>query len=265
MKYIRTFILFTAVLLGYCSQVNAQLYFPEDMVKVTGQLVDESSGENIAYAQVMNFRVRGSTMSDVKGIFSIQADPLDTLTIRLLGYKDKIIPVKDVLAKSSENKKIALTPIHFPIDSVEVAAHKLELNLYGIEGKASTIPQELRSEDFSSKPGILSAITNPISFLHYNLSSSEKEKRAALAAIHTERQWQILSLVYNKDVVQRITFLTGQELDDFMVYCNAFNGLSANATTYDVEKRVKDLYAEYRKLHSSTDKSKDNVSVDVKK
>lgn len=250
MKYFRSIILFTLLLLGYCLHVNAQLYFPEDMVKVSGQLVDESNGENIAYAQVVNLRVHGSTMTDTKGNFSIQADPSDTLTIRLLGYRDKIISVKDVLNKAKENAKITLIPIRFAIDQVEVEGHTNGMNLNGIpKGKSSTIPSELRSEDFNSKPGILTAITNPISFLHYNLSSGEKEKRTALAAIHSERQWQILSLIYNKDVVQRITFLTGDKLDDFMVYCNAYHGLQANATTYEVEKRIKELYAEYLKLH----------------
>jgi hypothetical protein len=266
MKYFRTIILFMILSLGYSLQVAAQLYFPEDMVKVSGQLIDESNGENIAYAQVINLRVHGSTISDTKGNFSIQADPSDTLTIRLLGYKDKVIPVKEVLAKSKENTKIALTPIKFPIDQVEVQGHQIKMNLNGIPmGKTNSVPSELRSEDYDSKPGILKAITNPISYLHYNLSSNEKEKRTTLAAIHSERQWQILSLIYNKDVVQRITFLTGEKLDDFMVYCNAYNGLQPNATTYDVEKRVKDLYAEYLKLHSDQTKLKDSITTDLKK
>src|ERR1035437_7421160 len=96
MKHFRTIILFSVLLLGYCLQVDGQLYFSEDMVKVTGQIVDESNGQNIAYAQVANLRVHGGTMTDTKGNFSIQADPSDTLTIKLLGYRDKIISVKEV-------------------------------------------------------------------------------------------------------------------------------------------------------------------------
>jgi hypothetical protein len=120
MKYFKTIILFTVLLFGYCHHVEGQLYFPEDMVKVTGQLVDESNGANIAYAQVINFRVHGSTMTDIKGNFTIQADPSDTLTIRLLGYRDKIIPVKEVLEKAKENAKITLIPIRYSLDQVEV-------------------------------------------------------------------------------------------------------------------------------------------------
>lgn len=249
MAYFRTFILFSGVLLGWCLQVNGQLYFPEDMVNVTGQVVDENTGEKIPYTQVLNFRVHGSTMTDLNGNFSIQADPSDTLTFRILGYKDKVIPVSEILSVNTLNKKIALTQIKYPIDSVQVNANQLKMNLGLPKGKQSDIPQELRSEDFATKPTLLTAVFKPLSYLHYKLSNSEKEKRATLAAMYTEKQWEILSLIYNKDVIRRITLLNGDKLDDFMLYCNAYSHLAANATTYEVEKKIKDLYIEYQKKY----------------
>jgi hypothetical protein len=246
MSFLKTVILFTGLLVSWCFQANGQAYFPEDMVNVTGHVVDESTGEKIPYAQVINFRVRGSTMTDANGNFSIQADPSDTLTIKILSYKVKVIPVKEILSDNATIKTIALTPIKYPIDSVEVKANQLKMNLGLPKGKQSNIPQELRSEDFDKKPTLLTAVFRPIAYLHYKLSSSEKEKRTALATIYTEKQWEILSLVYNKDVIQRITLLTGDKLDDFMLYCNAYSHLSPGASTYEVEKRIKDLYFEYR-------------------
>jgi len=251
MRYFRTIICIAILMTGYTVCVHGQLYFPEDMVKISGQVVDESSGESIGYAQVVNFRIHGGTMCDATGNFSIQADPSDTLTFKLLGYQEKKVAVKDILSKGNENIKIPLTLIRVQLDEVEVSANQLKMNLNGIpKGKSSDIPVELRSDDFNSKPGVLNALLKPTSYLHYQLSGKEKEKRTTLAAIHSEREWQLLSLVYNKDVIQRVTFLTGDKLDDFMAYCNAYNSLSANSTTYDVEKRIKDLYADYLKLHS---------------
>jgi hypothetical protein len=40
--------------------------------------------------------------------------------------------------------------------------------------------------------------------------------------------------------------LKGDDLDNLMVYFNAFSGLRFSATTYEVEKRVKEVYAEYK-------------------
>jgi hypothetical protein len=66
-------------------------------------------------------------------------------------------------------------------------------------------------------------------------------------AIKTDREWQLFSLVYNKEIASRVTGLLGDELDNFMVYFNAYSNLRFSATTYEVEKRLKEVFAEYKK------------------
>lgn len=244
MKFCLPLIVFLLLITGINQLSFGQLYFPEDMVKITGQVIDSSTGGNLGNVQILNYRVHGGTMTDSNGKFSIQADPSDTLTFKLLGYQEKKIPVKEFLEK--ELQRIALNILRYDIPEVQVEGKAMPLNL-GLGAKKNPLPSELRSEDFSSKPGVLSAIFNPLGFMHYHLSKSEKEKRIMIATIHSEREWQLLSLLYNKDVVQRITSLKGDDLDDFMVYCNAYSGLKANASTYEVNKTIKDLFVEYRK------------------
>ena len=82
--------------------------------------------------------------------------------------------------------------------------------------------------------------------MYYKFNKEEKEKRNTLAAIRTEREWQLFSLVYNKEIAARLTALKGEELDNFMVYFNAYSKLSFSASTYEVEKRVKELFKEYK-------------------
>ena len=241
-------VLLITLVIGSGKKSFGQLYFPEDMVRISGQVADSSSGEGLSNVQVLNFRVHVGTMTDGSGKFSIQADPSDTLTFKLLGYEERKIPVKELL-NSKEDQKIALKVIRYAIPGVEVQGKAIHMNL-GLGGKENPLPSELRSEDFASKPTLLSAVFKPLAFMHYKLSRSEKEKRATLAAIYSERDWQILSLVYNKEIVQKLTSLTGEDLDDFMVYCNAYSDFKVNATTYEVYKKIKDLFIEYKKTHS---------------
>ena len=249
MKFCFPIILFFALITGNINRSFGQLYFPEDMVKITGQVVDASTNAGLSSVQVLNFRVHGGTMSDNSGNFSIQADPSDTLTFKLLGYQERKIPVKNLLSEK-ELPKIALTVIRYAIPEVQVEGKAIHMN-FGIGGKQNPLPSELRSEDFNSKPGVLSAIFNPLGYLHYNLSKSEKEKRNMLAVLHSEREWKLISLVYNKDVVQKLTSLKGEELDDFMAYCNAYSDFNANVTVYEVHKKIKDLLIEYKRNHPS--------------
>jgi len=245
-KYIRTIVLILLCSTGYQFRAHCQLYFPEDMVNVKGQLIDEISKEGVGYVQILNMRVRGGTMSDALGNFSIQADPSDTLSFKSLSYKSKRVAVSEILSAKNGIAKILLSPIRILLNQVDVESTGPKVNMNGIPvGKSVSTPVELRSDYFASKPKVLTAIFQPISFLSYHLSKSEKEKRATITAIHTERDYQLLALVYNKAVIQRVSGFTGKALEDFMLYCNAFNNLPINANSYDVEKRIRELMVEF--------------------
>jgi hypothetical protein len=221
-----------------------QVYFPEDMVKVTAQVLDDLTGLPVPYVNVINQRVRGGTMCDKEGKFALQADPIDTLTFKSLGYLDKRIPVSELI---KDNAIVTMAPVRYQLGGVEITGEGPKVNMSGIPvGKMSTVPLELRGE-FASKPKLLTAIFHPTSFLYYKFNKEEKEKRNTLMAIKTDREWQLFSLVYNKEIAARVTGLKGDELDNFMVYFNAFSNLRFSATTYEVEKRLKEVFAEYKK------------------
>jgi hypothetical protein len=245
-KYFRMTALLILLSSGIPINAYCQLYFPEDMVSIKGQLIDEVTKEGVGYASVLNLRIRGGTMSDALGSFSIQADPLDTLTFKSLGYKEKKVPVSEIIASGNALTKIMLAPIRILVEQVDVQGAAPKVNMSGIPvGKSVNVPVELRSDYFASKPTALTAIFRPFSFISYHLSKSEKEKRTALAVIRSERDFQMLSLVYNKDIIARISGLSGEPLEDFMLFCNAFNGLPVNANSYDVEKRIRELLIDY--------------------
>ena len=233
-------------MLGFSETDRCQLFFPEDMINVKGQVVDEASKEAIGYVQVLIMRIRGGTMTDATGKFSIQADPMDTITFKSLNYKDKRVPVSEITQSENGVAIITLSSARILLNQVEVQASGPKVNMNGIPvGKSVNVPVELRSNYFASKPKVLAALTNPLSYASYYLSKDEKEKRTALTAIHSEKDWQILSLVYNKEIIRKISGYTGDALEDFMLYCNAFNALPVNANTYDVEKRIRELLVEY--------------------
>jgi hypothetical protein len=228
---------------GLSRSAYSQVYFPEDMVKVTAQVLNGLTAQPIPYVDVINQRVRGGTMTDKEGKFSLQADPSDTLTFKSIGYIDKKVPVSELL---KEGAVVTMAPVRYELTGVEITGEGNKVNMTGVPtAKMSKTPAELRGE-FDKKPNVWTAIVHPTSYLYYKFSKDEKEKRHTLKTIKTEREWQLFSLVYNKEIAERLTGLTGDDLDNFMVYFNAFSNLSFSATTYEVEKRVKEIYKEYK-------------------
>jgi CarboxypepD_reg-like domain len=231
---------------GWSVNSFSQVYFPEDMVKVAAQVRDDLTGLVIPYVNVVNQRIRGGTMTDKEGNFSLQADPTDTLTFRSIGYIDKKVPVSDIVGK--ESPIVTMAPVRYQLEGVEITGEGAKVNMSGLLEHAknmSKTPVELRGE-FTTKPKLLTAIFHPTSYLYYKFNKEEKEKRNTLVAIRTEREWQLFSLVYNKEIAARLTGLKGEALDNFMVYFNAYSKLSFSASTYEVEKRIKEIFIEYK-------------------
>jgi hypothetical protein len=254
--------LFLAVLsCGLSASGFSQLYFPEDMVKVAAQVRDDLTGLVIPYVNVINQRVRGGTMTDKEGKFTLQADPTDTIAFRSIGYIDKKVPVSEIVNK--ENTTITMAPVRYQLEGVEITGQSQKVNMSGLLDHAknmSKIPVELRGE-FATKPKVLTAIFHPTSFLYYKYNKEEKSKRNTLMAIRTEREWQLFSLVYNKEIAERLTGLQGDDLDNFMVYFNAYSNLLFSATTYEVEKRVKEVFAEYKVKQAIKGEKKDSLNI----
>src|SRR5665647_1574104 len=128
--------LFLAVLTcGLSVSGYSQLYFPEDMVKVAAQVRDDLTGLVIPYVNVINQRVRGGTMTDKEGKFSVQADPSDTLSFKSIGYIDKKVPVSELL---KENAVVTMAPVRYELNGVEITGEGRKVNMTGVPaGKMS--------------------------------------------------------------------------------------------------------------------------------
>ena len=49
-----------------------------------------------------------------------------------------------------------------------------------------------------------------------------------------EKDWEALSKLYNKEIVEEITGLTGEKVDNFMVWLNSKSLLNTHSAEYDI-------------------------------
>ena len=88
-------------------------------------------------------------------------------------------------------------------------------------GKPVDIAPELRGDAFNESPPVLAAFFNPISYWQYYLSKREKRKREVRKAILLEKNWEMHSQNYNKEMVMKLTGMNEPDADTFMVWFNA--------------------------------------------
>ena len=215
-------------------------------VKVKGQVLNLEDESPVPNAIVMNMRTKTTISADLQGRFLMEALNIDSLAVSSLGYSKGIARVP---ANYNEMNVLVvyLKPVRFSIPDVNVKGEQKKVNMDGVPvGKANDLPPELRGDAFDKKPPAIAAVLAPASFLQYHLSKSEKEKRETRKAILSEKQWETISQLYNKDLVMKLTGLNSAQADYFMMYINGKGLLSQMRNEYDVRNIIKEQFKLYK-------------------
>jgi hypothetical protein len=215
-------------------------------VYIKGKIIDTESNEPIPYAHIINPRSHGGTTSNADGMFTLQIFTEDTLIIKAVGYVEQRFWIEEFPPKNLY--EIAMKPVRYLLNEVTVTdSLNLRKQLGLPEAKSLDIPIELRGASYNEKPKWFSALVNPIAFLHYHTSKDEKRKRESLSIIKQDKQWEMFARYNNLETIKRLTGLTGNEADNFLIYINIHNRLPYYASQMEVEFQIMDLFFKYKK------------------
>ena len=84
-----------------------------------------------------------------------------------------------------------------------------------------------------------------MSYWQYYLGKKEIQKRKVREAMALEKNWEMHSKNYNKEMVKLLTGLNDSQADEFMVWFNAQNVLPYTATEYEVRASIREYYLIY--------------------
>lgn len=216
------------------------------LVQLKARLVNAADSTPIPYATVINNRNRSGTITNNDGYFSLDVLNIDSLIVTSVGYQKKVIYIPHSYM-GYETLTFTINPVSYAVGEVEVKGEKPKVAEWLGTGKPVDIPVELRGDAFNEKPPILAALFNPISFWNYYLSDREREKRDVREAIAIQKNWEMHSQNYNKEMVMKLTGLNETEADSFMLWFNARNILPYTSSEYEVRASIKYYYDIYKK------------------
>lgn len=90
----------------------------QEDVKVEIRITDCESSEVLPFANIYSLKFERGTASNALGIFTYKTAANDTLSISFIGYKTKVMAVKDLIGV----KSICLVPRSIEINPIEIAA-----------------------------------------------------------------------------------------------------------------------------------------------
>lgn len=214
-------------------------------IRLKGQVLNLEDETPVPNAIVINLRTHNTISADLQGRFMMDMLNIDSLSVSSLGFSKSIAHVP---AKYNEMNVLIIyaKPVRFALPDVTVSGQQKKVNLDGVPvAKKNDIAPELRGDAYSKRPPVIAALFTPASFLQYHLSKSEREKRETRKAIVSEKQWQIISQFYNKELVMQLTGLNNAQADNFMIYINSKGLLNQMTNEYDVRNIIKEQYKVY--------------------
>lgn len=251
-KFLGLFFLFLLVNLSEISaQKNTKVYI------ISGTVLNSTSSRPITFCHIYNESQRRGFISDSSGKFNSQAQNGDTIAFIALGYfgKTYVIQSGDTLPL-----KIKLEPRTYEIEAVTVGIPRTYselkeaiLTLDVNKGKAmSDLPKynpyirpQLLDTNVLNKPGFM--IMHPVSGLYYKYNKEEISKRNVRYLQEQELKQPAVDAKYSREFVSKLTGLTGDDLNNFIGYCNfSFNYLY-EATPLEIVEAIHRKYDQFLK------------------
>jgi hypothetical protein len=225
-----------------------------------GQIVDSVSGTGIAYVQIFNESTRMLMVSDTMGYFEINVKGNDSLVFLCLGYLGKVYIVRDF--NTYRVQIIKLAPYPYPIEEVSISRYrdynqfkhefllaepKKRFEITGVpKPKYQDIPVLLDTNYIRSSEFL---VFHPISFLYYNLSKEEKSKRKVYYLERQQREQVVIDKKYNRDLIEKMTGLTGEEITKFMWFCNFSHQFLYEASELEIIQKIDEKFREYTQAY----------------
>jgi hypothetical protein len=123
---------------------------------------------------------------------------------------------------------------------------QVETEDYHVPGLPHIQPREvplLRDENYLKSAGF--ALNSPVSFMYYNFSKREKNKRLYYQLVQNDKLKEMMNQRFNDTVMMKITGLSLEELDPFKDFCNFQPGVILGLTDYQYYMLVRRKYTEY--------------------
>ncbi len=229
------------------------------------QLLDSVSLLPVADAHVVLQRSRQGTISNEQGLFKINAEKPDTLSITALGYHKLHYDFGCCSKGVGTMSYIFLVPLSYSIDSVAVVRHK---TYYSFIKDATTRDIPLTQEE--QRLEILTERINSVNtdslimpehsrfevpYLklvsktwHFGEDWYSKQRKRIRRKERKEKRMESIFAIVSAAGIERLTGLQGDQAIKFLVYCNFSSRFLEKATEYEVAKAVLDKFEEYQKF-----------------
>lgn len=211
---------------------------------ISGSVFDKETREPLNYAQLVSYKTGQSHTIDTDGHFFFYLNKDDSVKIVSMGYEPKVMKTEDFL-KTKGRDSIYLQRTTHTLSEVTVRARdrSIHLNLPGKIGK--DVDPGAEPDRFIPEPSI-GLISSPATLAYSAFSRKAKRQRRLKEQIQKEKERALWDNILQSDLLEIWTDLNGQELENFIIFCNKRIHVTRADTHLSIQQKVIDLLNIYQ-------------------
>jgi hypothetical protein len=226
-------------------------------IKINGIIYDDKTSERVPFVHIINITRNSGTSADDNGNFSFTTIKGDTIKFTAVGYSDYIFILNDSI-KNNSYQVIRLAPKAYLLESMDFYANDPMKGFY-----LKDIPRDtIRIGGTQGAPGgaywnvLPNGGSGYITAFANLFNKRAKEEKKLQKILEEERLLQLREeeeMVkqktseekYNRKLVNHITDLEDEDLDDFIQEFKPSRGFILRATEYEIALQIVESYREY--------------------
>ena len=233
--------------------------FSQSRSVVKGRVMDFVTYQPLENSCIHNLSAGTMAFSNKNGDFAISAQATDTLVVTQVGYDMEWVILNDSLIASKDRISVLLIVRAFMLRNVTIYAMKpYPLFLKDITKEVPTKKQDIPGMEISpqekanydiNRGNLLrnTPLASPLTALYNRFSHKAKMDRMYADLMQNQGEVLRLAKKYNPEIVQRITQLKDNQLEDFMVYCSFTYYTLVVSTDHEIEQMIMAKFTQYKK------------------
>ena len=244
--------LLVVILFFWCSQLTSQ--------EVIGVVKNASDDKPIPTVHVLNLNKVLMSITDVGGVFAIDAEVNDTIFLSYLGFKTIKVTVTNDLIKFPKTE-FKLTALALALEEVVVRPYQLtgylEIDAKNVpinRNKRYNIPglptggYEAGSRGPTAFSRVVGSIFNPFDFLHNLFGKKPNELRKLKKIRENNALRDLLAVKYDRETLEEFLQMNVSDIDEILRNCNFSESFIRTANDLQILEAISGCYEEYKVL-----------------
>ena len=247
----RVFSFFRALLSGFLSFSIGFLCFTASLqaqqtqkdkhfIQVSGYILESETLRPIPFAHVLIPTTRLGVISDASGFYNILIESKDSLEFSAIGYEVVHFGLPPGISSDYFSYNVLLKPIRYDLETYDFNQFNYarvveKIRQMGVDEKAATLTDEnLAKGVYLSRPGTGILLSGPFTRLYNKFSRQAREMAKLQELLNNENQAAVAQSKLTPELIETVTGLSQDDLDEFVRFCDMGTEFVATATTYDL-------------------------------